>query len=1060
MLPAEPSLVHPPGRSDGLAPPDFRALFESAPELCLVLTPELRIVAASDAYLEATKTERRDIMGRRMFEVFLEDPAGLGASLARVLAHRTSDTVAVRHYGVRRPGPASGGAERHFNAVNSPVFGPTGEITYILHRIEDVTEAVQRASDLQEANRQLREANAKHQAIFDQGLFAGLLAPDGTLIDANRSSLESCGFTRDDVIGKPFWETGWWNRSPALQAWIKAGFAEALAGRPFRGESPYFVADGSERIVDFALASIKDETGQVVYVVPTGMDVTDQRRAEQSRVEAETARQASASEQQRRVYEAALSNTADFNYVFDLDGRFTFVNSRLLALWQRDASEALGKNFFELDYPPELAARLHRQIREVIETKQPVRDETPFTSAVGERQYEYIFVPVFGASGAVEAVTGSTRDITERKEIEEALRRSERRLAAALAASGTGTFVWSIQTGELEWDENLDRLFGLAPGQTPRTIDEFLRMVHPDERADVRRRCEWCAREGTDFDMSFRVLWPDDSVHWITDRGKVFKDEQGRSLYMTGACVDVTEHQQAQAARRESEERLRVSEARFRIFAEGGPQMIWAADAKGRSEYVNPRWCEYTGLTREQTADPEYLGRVIHPDDFQGMMDRWNAAYASGTAFEAEFRLRRAADGAYRWFLCRGVPVRDGYGRIVQWVGANADIDDQKRAEEQLKEADRRKTYFLALLAHELRNPLAPIRNGLQIMRRPETDPAALGEAVEMMERQVGQMVRLVDDLLDVARITQNKIELRKERIELSTAIRRAVEISRPLIEARGHDLRVSLAAVPAMLEADMVRLAQIVSNLLNNSARYTPNGGRIEVITETQEGEAVVRVRDNGTGIPAAMLPTLFDMFTQGDQRQERAHGGLGLGLSLVKSLVQLHGGTVDVASPEEGQGSEFTVRLPLAPRAEPLTMLPLPGAGLEARRAPWRRRILVVDDNRDSSESLAILLQIMGHEVHIAYDGPNALESARTHHPDTVLLDIGLPGMSGHTVARRMRQELHMTGTLLVAMTGWGQEEDRKRSREAGFDHHLVKPVEPNALEALLASSAHPDR
>ena len=250
------------------------------------------------------------------------------------------------------------------------------------------------------------------------------------------------------------------------------------------------------------------------------------------------------------------------------------------------------------------------------------------------------------------------------------------------------------------------------------------------------------------------------------------------------------------------------------------------------------------------------------------------------------------------------------------------------------------------------------------------------------------------------------------------------------------------------------------MSNLLNNSARYTPSGGRIEVITETQEGEAVIRVRDNGTGIPAAMLPTLFDMFTQGDRHQERAHGGLGLGLSLVKSLVQLHGGTVDVTSPGEGRGSEFTVRLPLAPRTEPLAMLPLPGAALEARRAPSRRRILVVDDNRDSSESLAVLLQIMGHEVHIAYDGPNALESARTHHPDTVLLDIGLPGMSGHTVARRMREELHMTSTLLVAMTGWGQEEDRQRSREAGFDHHLVKPVEPNALEALLASSAHPDR
>jgi two-component system CheB/CheR fusion protein len=511
--------------------------------------------------------------------------------------------------------------------------------------------------------------------------------------------------------------------------------------------------------------------------------------------------------------------------------------------------------------------------------------------------------------------------------------------------------------------------------------------------------------------------------------------------------VDITE-------RKEMEEALRQSEARFRIFAESGPQMIWAAGADGLNEYINPRWCEYTGLTAEETADRESSRRVIHPDDYDAMRARWNEALAAGEPFEAEIRLRRASDGAYRWFLSRGVPVRNREGRIVQWIGANTDIEDQKRAEEHLKEADRRKTHFLALLAHELRNPLAPIRTGVQILRNSDADPAMVRRAVEMMERQVGQMVRLVDDLLDVSRITQDKIELRKERLELATVIRRAVEISRPIIEAKEHELIVALGPEPVVLEADLVRLAQVVSNLLNNSARYTPKRGRIELSAGREGERVVIHVRDNGIGIPAAMLPGIFEMFTQGDRYQERTQGGLGLGLSLVKSLIQLHGGDVEARSSGEGRGSEFVVRLPVggvhgrnspAPRAD-------------ERRKPVgpSRRILVVDDNRDSSDSLALLLEIMGHQVQVAYDGPHALEAARTYQPDTVLLDIGLPGMSGHEVARRMRQELDMKGALLVAMTGWGQDEDRQRSQDAGFDHHLVKPVEPDALETLLASLA----
>ena len=367
-----------------------------------------------------------------------------------------------------------------------------------------------------------------------------------------------------------------------------------------------------------------------------------------------------------------------------------------------------------------------------------------------------------------------------------------------------------------------------------------------------------------------------------------------------------------------------------------------------------------------------------------------------------------------------------------------------------LKETDRRKDEFLAMLAHELRNPLAPIRNAVQIFRGKGLPVPELQWATEVIDRQVRQLSRLVDDLLDVSRITRGKVELRKETVELSQVIQSAVEASRPLIEKWGHHLTVTLPPEPIPLEADPTRLAQVILNLLNNAAKYTDRAGRIELTAERENGDVLVKVRDNGIGIPPEMLPRVFDLFAQVDPSMERSEGGLGIGLTLVQRLVTLHGGSVEAKSEGPGTGSEFILRLPTRSKAAP--------QGPKKVEHPFptaKRRILIVDDNRDAADSLAVLLRMMGNEVHTAHDGLEAVGAAAAFHPDIALLDIGLPKLSGYDAARRIREQEGGKDMLLIALTGWSQEEDRRRSREAGFDHHMNKPVDFNILKGLLAET-----
>lgn len=380
------------------------------------------------------------------------------------------------------------------------------------------------------------------------------------------------------------------------------------------------------------------------------------------------------------------------------------------------------------------------------------------------------------------------------------------------------------------------------------------------------------------------------------------------------------------------------------------------------------------------------------------------------------------------------------------------------RLNERLTEADQRKDEFLAMLAHELRNPLAPLRSAAHLLQQPGMEGPLVERTGAIMGRQVQQLGRLVDDLLDLSRIAQGKMHLRQEWVDLGEAVERAADACRPLIESQGHELTVSLPEAPVRLYADPTRLEQVLTNLLNNAARYTPNGGRIWLTASHADGEAVVSVRDSGIGIPPEMLSRIFGLFSQAERAQERAGGGLGIGLSLVKSLMEMHGGSVEAQSDGPDQGSEFTVRWPIS-----VPTAPADATAEEGRAAiDQPRHVLVVDDNADAAGSLAMLLRLWGHEATIAHDGPTALEAVESRVPDIALLDIGLPGMDGYTLARRLRTHLPARRTVLVAVTGWGQDEDRAQTREAGFDHHLVKPVELSTLQQLLAltESDEPNR
>ena len=511
--------------------------------------------------------------------------------------------------------------------------------------------------------------------------------------------------------------------------------------------------------------------------------------------------------------------------------------------------------------------------------------------------------------------------------------------------------------------------------------------------------------------------------------------------------------------RRQNERSLRLSEERFRAVVDNVPQLAWMANAQGEIEWFNQRWLSYTGTTLEQNLNGGWKAHH-HPAHEEAVFAKFAASLEQGIDWEDTFPLR-GADGKFRWFLSRMNAIYDQNGKLIRFFGTNTDITEQRKMAEKLTKltnklstADKRKDEFIATLAHELRNPLAPLRNSMELIRNLQTDPASMQTALTTMERQVTQMVRLIDDLLDISRISKDKLSLKRQHVVLKDIVEHAVEVVTPYANRLKHTVQINLPEQPIHLFADPARLAQVLGNLLNNACKYTPKSGFIS-LTVTQSDEQVhISVKDNGLGIEQDMLNQVFDLFTQVDQHLEQSEGGLGIGLSLVQRLVEMHGGHVDCISDGLGRGSEFIVSLPCKAgklnnntesknrqTAQPDVSKTLPLS------------VLIVDDNQDSADSMQMLLDMHQHTTHVVYDGEQAVVAAEKHKPDVILLDIGLPILDGYQVCKAIRQQPWGKRITIIALTGWGQEEDRRKSKEAGFDHHMVKPITLSTLLALLA-------
>ena len=577
-------------------------------------------------------------------------------------------------------------------------------------------------------------------------------------------------------------------------------------------------------------------------------------------------------------------------------------------------------------------------------------------------------------------------------------------------------------------------------------LDGVIRLINEDSRKPVVIPTVQALKEGRTQKMAEHSLLvaKDGSERSIGDSAALIRNDKGAVAGLVLVFRDITE-------RRKMERTLAKSLSFADDIIETLREPFIVLDADLRVKTANRSFYESFHVSKEETEN-----RLVYDlgngqwdiPSLRKLLDEVLTRNKSVNDFEVEHSFPNL--GRKTMVLnARPFPPSSKHPELI--LLAVQDVSALRERLDELAEANRNKDEFLATLAHELRNPLAPIRNAVQYLGMEGLTPRDLRTGRDVISRQVTVMVRLIDDLLDMSRISRNKLDLRKERVELATLLESAVEGSQSLIQQCGHELTVSMPPHPIHLDADAVRLTQVFMNLLNNAAKFTDKGGHIWLTAIKEGSDAIVSVRDNGIGISGEMLPRIFEMFTQIDRSLERSQGGLGIGLTLVRRLVDMHDGTIEAHSDGSGQGSEFVVRLPLIPF--PLEMPPrIDGVRAAALSGS---RILVVDDNKDSADSLAMLLRLKGNEIRTAQDGLEAVRVAETFHPELVLLDIGLPKLNGYDVARRIRQQPWSQNVILVALTGWGQDEDRRRSKEAGFNFHIVKPVELSALESLLADS-----
>jgi PAS domain S-box-containing protein len=814
------------------------------------------------------------------------------------------------------------------------------------------------------------------------------------------------------------WYGGW---APALLATLLGYLAVGMLFMESDARSPLSMS-GPGGIVAFATYLL---SSLIVIFLGSGM-----RRA-QRRAEANEARNAA-------VLEAAL----DAIVTMDHAGRVVEFNPAAERTFGYRRDDVLGRDMADLIIPPSLRQQHRLGLARYLATGEPRMldrqleltaqrsDGTEFPAELSLTRLHKEGLPVF---------TAHLRDITARRRSEETLRAREAELE--LIASRTPLiltrcsrdrrYVYVNRAGAELLGRPAEQIVG-RPVAEIMGKEAFAAVSHHIERV--------LAGEDVEFEME--VPYAHRGPRFVRATYTPDRDENGRVIGWVASVSDITERRRAELALRESETMLRFSHRAARAGT-------WTWEAASGLVTWSGECYELFGVDPQTPLLYESWRNALHPDDRERADTVTREAMERGQDLNVEYRIVHPERGL-RWLTSIG-RIIDPVGRPGYMTGISLDITERKQAEEALREADRRKDEFLATLAHELRNPLAPVRNALHILRLKGGLAPELQWARDVIDRQVQQMTRLIDDLMDISRITRDRLEMRSEHAELAKVIQGAVETNRALIESSGHELHVTLPDEPVYLEADIVRLAQVFSNLLNNAAKYSDRGSRIWLAAEQQDGEVRVSIRDEGIGIPSEMLPRIFEMFTQVDRSLERTQGGLGIGLTIVRRLVEMHGGSIEARSEGVDRGSEFIVRLPVSSSSAASAS---PSRAELLAPAAVRRRVLVVDDNADAAASLCLMLELLGYETRSAADGMAGLESVGQFRPHIALLDIGMPRMNGYDLARHIRQEPWGKEIVLIAVTGWGQEQDRQRTVAAGFDQHLVKPVDPNALAGLLAA------
>jgi PAS domain S-box-containing protein len=940
---------------------DFRALFEAAPGLYLVLAsdlPKFTIVAVSNAYLQATMTQREEIVGRGIFEVFPDNPndftasgvQNLQRSLEAVIRSRASDVMPVQKYDIPRPKSQGGGfEERYWSPVNSPVLGANQEVTYIIHRVEDVTEFVQ-------LRQQRNEQRGENQA---------------------------------------------------LRSW----------------------AEQMEAEVYLRAQELKEANRQLQEAM----------RAEQElRMKAQVA---------KASLESVLVSIGDQFFRLDREWRYTYVNDRVVKVTGKSREELLGKSIWDV-FPELVGSQFYTQVHRVVAEQTPVQFEYFYSS--WQRWFENrVYLSENGVTFFVTEITDRVRAEEDRKRAEAALREAHVLLESALVAGGVYTWKWKILEDRIIVNAAFAQLFAVDPVRAATEglpLDRFLRAMHEDDRPHISAAINRAIETGEEYLAEYRVHTATGEERWVTARGRVEYDAAGRPVAFPGALADITE-------------RKRAKEDRDRFF-QLSLDMLAIISTDGYFLQASQAWTSTLGYTLEELTTQPYI-EFVHPDDRAATLEEAQklAQGIQTTAFENRYRCQ---DGSYRWILWSVAPFLEQ--KLLYCVAR--DITERKHAEaerEQLlareqaaretaEAANRVKDEFLAVLSHELRSPLNPILGWSKLLQVRQLDPQKTAHALETIERNAKLQVQLIDDLLDVARILRGKLSLNTVPVNLATSITAALETVRLAAEAKSIQIQTVLEPNVGRVLGDSGRLQQVVWNLVSNAVKFTPPRGRVDIRLERFDERAQIIVSDTGKGISPDFLPYVFESFRQADNATTRQFGGLGLGLAIVRQIVELHGGTVQAASPGEGQGATFTIRLPLMPQ-QPQMLQEI----RQAEPAPNLQgvKVLVVDDIADIREYVAFVLEQEGATVTSVSSAAEALSALTQAQPDVLVSDIGMAEVDGYMLMRQVRSLPPSQGGTIpaIALTAYAGEMNEQQALAAGFQRHLAKPVEPTVLLAVIA-------